>query len=41
MKITPLDSWVKQKTNGIDLQAWQLAKLNETLALVRESEFVL
>lgn len=35
MKITPLDSWIKQKTDGIDLQAWQLAKLNETLSLVR------
>ena len=35
MRITPLDPWIKQKTNGIDLQMWQLAKLNETLALVR------
>jgi phenylacetate-coenzyme A ligase PaaK-like adenylate-forming protein len=35
MKITPLDSWVKQKTDGVDLAVWQLAKLNETLALVR------
>ncbi|MBK8784652.1 MAG: hypothetical protein IPO22_23285 [Anaerolineales bacterium] len=35
MKITPLDSWVKQKTDGVDLQAWQLAKLNETLSLAR------
>jgi phenylacetate-coenzyme A ligase PaaK-like adenylate-forming protein len=35
MKLTPLDSWIKQKINGVDLQAWQLTKLNETLALVR------
>lgn len=35
MKITPLDSWIKEKTNHGDLQAWQLSKLNETLALAR------
>ncbi|CAG1007580.1 phenylacetate-CoA ligase [Anaerolineales bacterium] len=35
MRITPLDSWVKEKINGADLQAWQLSKLNETLALAR------
>ena len=35
MKITPLDSWIKEKTNHDDLQAWQLSKLNETLALAR------
>ena len=35
MKITPLDSWIKQKTDGVDLAVWQLSKLNETLALVR------
>jgi phenylacetate-coenzyme A ligase PaaK-like adenylate-forming protein len=36
MRITPLDPWIKQKTNGSDLEAWQLAKLNETLSLVRD-----
>lgn len=35
MRLTPLDPWIKQKTNGADLQTWQLAKLNETLDLVR------
>jgi phenylacetate-coenzyme A ligase PaaK-like adenylate-forming protein len=35
MKITPLDSWIKEKTNHGDLQTWQLAKLNETLELAR------
>ena len=35
MRLTPLDVWIKQKINGTDLQMWQLAKLNETLALVR------
>jgi phenylacetate-coenzyme A ligase PaaK-like adenylate-forming protein len=35
MKITPLGPWIKQKTNGVDLAAWQLARLNETLSLVR------
>jgi phenylacetate-CoA ligase len=34
MRITPLDSWIKQKTNASDIQAWQLTKLNETLSLV-------
>ena len=35
MRIIPLDSWIKQKTNANDLQAWQLEKLNKTLSLVR------
>jgi phenylacetate-coenzyme A ligase PaaK-like adenylate-forming protein len=35
MNLTPLDLWIKEKTNGADLQSWQLAKLNETLALAR------
>ena len=35
MRLTPLDPWVKQKTDGASLQDWQLAKLNETLSLVR------
>jgi phenylacetate-CoA ligase len=35
MNLTPLDSWIKEKTNHGDLQTWQLAKLNETLALAR------
>jgi len=35
MRLTPLDPWIKEKTNHGDLQAWQLAKLNETLALAR------
>lgn len=35
MRITPLDAWIKQKTNSGDVQAWQRAKLNETLALAR------
>jgi phenylacetate-CoA ligase len=35
MKLTPLDPWMKQKTGGVDVQAWQLAKINETLALAR------
>jgi phenylacetate-coenzyme A ligase PaaK-like adenylate-forming protein len=35
MKLTPLDPWIKEKTNHGDLQAWQLSKLNETLALAR------
>lgn len=35
MRIIPLDSWIKEKTNGIDLRAWQLSKLNETLELAR------
>lgn len=35
MKLTPLDPWIKQKTNTSSLKEWQLAKLNETLALVR------
>jgi phenylacetate-coenzyme A ligase PaaK-like adenylate-forming protein len=35
MRITPLDFWIKEKTNHGDLQAWQLSKLNETLALAR------
>ncbi len=35
MKLTPLDPWIKEKTNGVDLRAWQLSKLNETLALAR------
>ncbi len=35
MNITPLDPWIKEKTNGVDLRAWQLSKLNETLALAR------
>jgi len=34
MKLTPLDPWIKQKTNDGNLETWQLAKLNETLALV-------
>lgn len=40
MKLTPLDPWIKQKTNGVNLQAWQLSKLNETLSLAcRKSAF--
>jgi phenylacetate-coenzyme A ligase PaaK-like adenylate-forming protein len=35
MKLTPLDPWINQKTKGHDLETWQLAKLNETLSLVR------
>ena len=35
MKITPLESWVKQKTGG-DLLAYQLEKLNETLAAAQK-----
>jgi phenylacetate-coenzyme A ligase PaaK-like adenylate-forming protein len=35
MNLTPLDPWIKQKTSGNELESWQLAKLNETLALVR------
>ncbi len=35
MKITPLDPWIKEKTNGGGVQAWQLLKLNETLAWAR------
>jgi phenylacetate-CoA ligase len=35
MKLTPLDPWIKEKTNHGDLRAWQLAKLNETLVLAR------
>jgi phenylacetate-coenzyme A ligase PaaK-like adenylate-forming protein len=35
MKLTPLDPWVKEKTNHGDLQTWQLDKLNETLELAR------
>jgi phenylacetate-CoA ligase len=36
MKLTPLDPWIKEKTNHGDLQTWQLEKLNETLALARD-----
>ncbi len=36
MKLTPLDPWIQQKTAASDLEAWQLLKLNETLALARE-----
>ncbi|MEW6402283.1 MAG: DVU_1553 family AMP-dependent CoA ligase [Chloroflexota bacterium] len=35
MKLTPLDPWIRQKTNGSDLASWQLAKLNATLAWAR------
>jgi phenylacetate-coenzyme A ligase PaaK-like adenylate-forming protein len=35
MRVTPLDSWIKEKTNHSDLRAWQLSKLNETLELAR------
>ena len=35
MELTPLDPWIKEKTNGTDLRAWQLDKLNETLELAR------
>ncbi len=35
MKLTPLDPWIKEKTNGADLQTWQLDKLNQTLELAR------
>jgi phenylacetate-CoA ligase len=34
MRLTPLDPWIKQKTNGVALRSWQLEKLNETLSLV-------
>jgi phenylacetate-CoA ligase len=35
MNLSPLDPWIKEKTNHADLHAWQLSKLNETVALVR------
>lgn len=42
VKITPLDSWIRQKINSCqpqltrqEIEAWQLRKLNETLAWVR------
>lgn len=42
MRLTPLDPWIRQKINSArpdrlrqDLEAWQLLKLNETLALAR------
>jgi len=35
MKITPLDAWIRDKTSASDITAWQIMKLNETLALVR------
>lgn len=35
MKLTPIASWVEQKTAGEPLPAWQVAKINATLALVR------
>ena len=35
MRITPLDSWIKEKINHGDLQSCQLDKLNETLELAR------
>jgi phenylacetate-CoA ligase len=35
MRLTPLDPWMKEKTNHGNLQTWQLAKLNETLSLAR------
>ena len=36
MNITPLDDWIRKKTGDVNLAVWQLQKLNETLALVRE-----
>ena len=34
MQITPLDAWITNKMDGAAPAAWQLQKLNETLALV-------
>ena len=36
MTITPLDPWIRKKTASETLSVWQLNKLNETLALVRQ-----
>ncbi len=35
MRVTPLESWIKAKTEARDMRDWQLLKLNETLALAR------
>ena len=35
MRISPLEAWAAERTGG-DLAAWQLRRLNETLALARE-----
>ena len=36
MNLSPLDPWIRQKTNAGDLAVWQVLKLNETLALTRK-----
>ncbi len=38
MRISPLEAWAAERTGG-DLAAWQLRRLNETLALARESRW--
>ncbi|MGI5892391.1 MAG: DVU_1553 family AMP-dependent CoA ligase [Bacillota bacterium] len=39
MKVTPLDAWIKEKTNGQKTSDWQLKKLNDTLSLAQNSPF--
>ena len=38
MRPTPLDAWVEARTGG-DLAAWQLVRLNDTLALAQRSRW--
>lgn len=39
MKITPLEQWIKEKTEGQPIAQWQLARLNDTLELAQNSSF--